>query len=432
MDVLLIVVLIAANGVLAMSEMALSAARKTRLIALSESGDAGATQAMKLMDEPTRFLSTVQIGITSIGALIAIIGDAAFSASLSHLLQSWGLQVKPADYTAVAIVVAIITFTSILFGELVPKRIGQMYPEAVARVMSRPMALLAKVTKPAVALLSGCTQAVLKLLRMDPNAAREVTEDEIHASLDEGVDAGVIEQQEHQMVRNVFHLDDRPLTSLMVHRADVVWFDEKTPVAQAAHRAGAEGHSWYPVCRGGLDDVIGIVSVHQLLSASAREDDDAQLGKLSQAATFVPESLTGMELLEQFRANAARMLFVVDEYGVVQGLLTPKDLLEAITGELKPTAPADAWAIEQADGLWTIDGTMPIAEFKSRLRVDDALPDEDKARYNTVAGLVMSVAGRMLNQGDVVDVPGLQFTVHTMAGRRVAQLQVKRTTTSED
>ena len=422
MDIALIVLLTLLNGVFAMSEMALSSSRKARLAAMDEAGDKGAQQALRLMGAPTRFLSTVQIGITSIGVLNGIVGEAAFSDGVAQSLAGWGMGAKAAGITATAIVVAVITFTTIIFGELVPKRIGQLYPEAVARQISRPMAWLARAAAPLVWLLSASTNAVLRALRVNANAGRAVTEDEIRASLEEGVDAGVIEANEHQMVRNVFHLDDRPLTSLMVPRSDIVWAEADESVRATVERVGASGHSWFPVCRGGLDDIAGIASVHQLLNA---KDGASRVGDLAQAVGFVPETLTGMELLEQFRAQAARMVFVVDEYGGVQGLLTTRDLLEAITGELKPRAAADAWATHLPDGSWALDGAMPVTELQQRLELD-ALPEQERGRYTTVAGLVLLLAGRLPEVGDAVSWEGWVFTVDVVVQRRVEAVRARR------
>lgn len=432
MDFILIAFLTLLNGVFAMSEMALAASRKARLSAMAESGDKGASAALGLLDNPTQFLSSVQVGITSIGMLNGIIGEAAFSDDLSAWLQGFHIAPRAADISATAIVVTVITFITIVFGELVPKRIGQLYPEPVARLVSRPMMWVASIAKPFVRLLSMSTHATLKLLRIDNAAGRAVTEEEIAASLEEGVDAGLIEEHEHQMVQNVFLLDDRLLTSLMLPRSDIEWLDASDTVAQAIDKAGATGHSWYPVCRGSLDDVIGVVNVAKLLALrgqiqslpSAASHNGAtpsvadRIDAYAVPAVFVPETLTGMELLEQFRARSTRIVFVVDEYGVVQGLMTPMDMLEAITGELQPGAQVDAWAVEREDGSWLIDGVMPVSELKARLDIKE-LPAEDKGRYNTVAGLLQSVSGRLLETGEYVDCVGWRFEVLDLDGRRI-------------
>jgi putative hemolysin len=417
MDVLLIAVLTLLNGLFAMSEMALATSRKALLIAMAEAGDPGAATSLKLLEHPTQFLSTVQVGITATGILNGIVGEAAFSAGVAAWLQGFGLAKGVSEIAATALVVTAITFVTIIFGELVPKRIGQLYPEAVSRWMARPMAWLAKAAGPFVKLLSMTTQAILKLLRIDATRERGMTEEEIAHSLEEGVDAGVIERHERQMVQNVFHLDDRPLTSMMVPRSDIEWLDASLDVPQALQRiAGRDPHSWYPVCRGSLDDVVGVLSVARMLVLGPQAE--GTVAQYAVPALFVPETLTGMELLEQFREKSGRMVFVVDEYGVVQGLMTPHDLLEAITGELQPGAATDAWATMREDGSWLIDGLMPVAELKARLGIRD-LPEEDRGRYNTVAGLLMSVSGHLPATGEKIESSGWVFEVVDLDGKRI-------------
>jgi putative hemolysin len=431
MDFLLIVFLTLLNGVFSMSELALASSRKARLNAMAASGDKGSQAALDLLDNPTQFLSSVQVGITSIGMLNGIIGEAAFSGGVSLWLQGFGVTVRASDISATALVVVAITYVTIVFGELVPKRIGQLYPEVVARLVSRPMMWVAAGAKPFVWLLSFSTHAVLKLIRVDNAAARAVTEEEIAASLEEGVDAGLIEAHEHQMVQNVFRLDERLLTSLMLPRGSIEWLDASDTVAQAIDKAGATGHSWYPVCRGSLDDVVGVVNIARLLAlrgqiqpAPSEHAADAiptvadRIGAYAVPAVFVPETLSGMELLEQFRARSTRILLVVDEYGVVQGLMTPMDMLEAITGELQTGTQLDAWATLREDGSWLIDGLMPVSELKSRLDIRE-LPEEDRGRYNTVAGLLMSVSGRLPSTGEQIECAGWMFEVVDLDGKRI-------------
>lgn len=424
MDTLLIVFLTLLNGAFAMSELALASSRKARLTAMAEAGDKGSVTALQLLDNPTQFLSSVQVGITSIGMLNGIVGEAAFSDDLGRQLVAWGLTEATASVMATAIVVVVITFITIVFGELVPKRIGQLYPEAVSRWVSRPMAFVAQAAKPFVWLLTHTTQWVLKLLRIDTNAVQHVTEEEINASLEEGVDAGIIEEHEHQMVRNVFLLDDRQLTSIMVPHSEIEWLDAEDRIDVAVQKAWTTGHSWYPVCRGGLEDVVGVIHLPRMLALQA-EGNNEPLMRHVLPAVFVPETLSGMELLEQFRERATRMVFVVDEYGVVQGLLTPLDMLEAITGELSPRTAVDAWATRREDGAWLVDGAMPVAELKSRLAIEE-LPDEDKGRYNTVAGLMQTVAGDLLGRREHVDCAGWRFEVLVLDGRRIDQVLITR------
>ncbi len=422
MDFLLIIILTMLNAAFAMSELALSASRKVRLQTMADAGDKGAKAAITLLENPTQFLSSVQVGITSIGMLNGIVGEAAFSDDVADwLMHNLALSHNAAEITATAFVVTCITFFTIVFGELVPKRIGQLYPESVSRWMALPMTWVAISAKPFVRLLSVSTHGILKLLRIDTSDNRSVTEAEISASLEEGVDAGIIEEHEHQMVRNVFHLDDRPLTSMMQPRTDIQWLEISNSVAQCLQDVSAAGskgsHSWYPVCRSSLEDVVGVVSVATLLQQGLQSSQT--LEALIEPAVFVPETLTGMELIEQFRIKTARMVFVVDEYGVVQGLMTPHDLLEAITGELQPELEGQAWASLQDDGSWLLDGLMPIAELKSRLDIEIELPFEDRGRYNTLAGLLMAVSGNLPANGEKILCAQWCFEISALEGRRI-------------
>ena len=418
MDVALLVFLILLNGLFAMSEMALTASRKARLQVLVETGDAGAQAAMTLHDDPTRFLSVVQIGITSIGVLNGIVGDAAFSAPFAAWLhETFALHDQAANITATAMVVVVITFLTIIFGELVPKRVGQMYPEAVARLVALPMEWLSLITRPFVKLLSFCTEGTLRVLGIKEGPQRSVTEEEIAASLEEGLDAGVIEAQEHQMVRNVFRLDDRQVGSMMIPRAEIVWLDVDAPLEDLMKVISQDEHSRYPVCRGGLDDVLGIVSAQSLLQQSLK-GHALSITEGLQTAVFVPETLSGMELLDHFRASSTQLVFVVDEYGEVQGLITVRDVLEAITGEFTTPSSDDSWAVQRDNGSWLFDGLIPVLELKDRLQLKE-LPEEDRGRYNTLAGMVMLLLGRLPTTTDMVEWEGWRFEVVDMDGKRI-------------
>ncbi len=417
MDVVLLVFLIFLNALFAMSEMALTASRKARLQVMVETGDAGAVAAMELHDDPTKFLSTVQIGITSIGVLNGIVGDAAFSAPFSVWLQRmFHIHDQAATITATAMVVVVITFLTIIFGELVPKRLGQMYPESVARLVAKPMNWLSMAVRPFVRLLSFCTESTLRLMGIRGGPSRSVTEEEIAASLEEGLDAGVIEAQEHQMVRNVFRLDDRQVGSMMIPRTEIVWLEADAPAADVLKVISADEHSRYPVCRSGLDDVVGVVSAQTLLQ-QAIGGVPLDLTVRLQPAVFVPETLSGMELLDQFRASSAQLVFVVDEYGEVQGMITVRDVLEAITGEFT-TPTDDAWAVRRDDGSWLFDGLIPVPELKDRLELKD-LPEEGRGRYNTLAGMIMLLLGRLPDITDSVEWEGWRFEVVDLDGKRV-------------
>jgi putative hemolysin len=425
MELALLFFLTLLNGAFAMSEMALAASRKARLQVMAETGDVGAQTAIELHDNPTQFLSTVQIGITSTGVLNGIVGDAAFSEPLAHWLHAqFDLHDRVAAVTATGLVVMIITFVTIIFGELVPKRVGQMYPETVARLVSQPMKWLSSMTKPFVRMLAAATEGILKLLGIRDNGSRSVTEEEIAAQLEEGLDAGVIEAHEHQMVRNVFRLDERQIGSMMIPRSDIAWLNIEAPMTENLATIAEHGYSRYPVCRGGLDDVVGVATAQQLLhQLTQHQNNDLSQGLLP--AVFVPETLSGMELLEHFRASDTQMVFVVDEYGEVQGVITLRDVLEAITGEFTPAEAEDAWAIQREDGSWLIDGLIPVPELKDRLELK-TLPDEDRGRYNTLAGMVMLLLGRLPQTTDAVEWEGWRYEVVDMDGKRIDKILASR------
>ena len=424
MELILLVTLIVLNGIFAMSEIALVTARRTRLARLAEEGDGAAAAAVKLHDDPTRFLSTVQIGITSIGILSGIVGEAVFAAPLATKLNALGLDAEVSMILATVVVVVTITYFSIVIGELVPKRVGQTHPEGIACLVARPMQALALLTRPFVRLLSFSTDTILRLIGLRPQEAQGVTEEEIHAMLEEGSESGVIEQQERDMVRNVFRLDDRQVGSLMIPRADIVYLDINLPLDENLRTVADSDHSRFLVCRGGLHEVLGAISAKQLFNQSLKKGT-VDLRALLQPAVFVPETLTGMDLLEHFRASGTQMVVVVDEYGEVQGLVTLQDVLEAVTGEFKPRSQEDAWAVQREDGSWLLDGLIPIPELKDKLELK-AVPEEDKGRYHTLSGLVMWLLGRLPQTGDRGEWEGWRFEVVDLDGKRVDKVLASR------
>jgi putative hemolysin len=428
MDVALLVFLILLNGLFAMSELALTASRKARLQVMLEAQEGGAQAALDLHDNPTKFLSTVQIGITSIGVLNGIVGEAAFAQPLGRWLEdAFGMPERASAITATGLVVVIITYLTIIFGELVPKRIGMMYPETIARLVARPMEWLSSATRPFVWLLTASTNGTLRLLGVKAGAHRGVTEEEIAANLEEGVETGVIEAQEHQMVRNVFRLDERQVGSMMIPRADIIWLDASAPLADALAVIASNGHSRYPVCRGSLDDVLGVLPVQNLLTPLSRGDSPL-LADCVEPPVFVPETLSGMELLDHFRAASTDLVFVVDEYGEVQGVIGVRDVLEAITGEFGAQGGADAWAVQRDDGSWLLDGLIPVTELKDRLVLKE-LPEEAEGRYNTLAGMIMLLLGRLPLTADRVEWDGWSFEVVDLDGKRVDKVLVSRSVT---
>ncbi len=425
MEIAVLFALILLNGLFAMSEIALVTARKARLQKLVDDGDAGAAAAIQLGEDPTRFLSTIQIGITSIGVLNGIVGEAALAAPLAEWLATLGVQAPYTQYGATGVVVVLITYFSIVVGELVPKRIGQSNPELLARFVARPINWLAIATKPFVRLLSISTHALLRLLGVKQGGGGAVTEDEIHAMLAEGTSAGVIESHEHAMVRNVFKLDDRQIGSLMVPRADVVMLDMSLSFEANLSRIEESDHARFPVVRGGLNDVVGVINARKWLSRALREQDRDIASQPLKAPLYVPETITGMELLDNFRSSDVQMAFVIDEYGEVQGIVTLQDLIEAITGEFRPRDMATSWAVQRDDGSWLLDGHIPVPELKDRLSLH-TVPDEERGRYHTLSGMLMLLTGRLPRVADSVDWESWRLEIVDMDGKTIDKVLATR------
>ncbi len=422
MEIAILAALIVLNGAFAMSEIALISARSGLLQARAQEGDAGSAAALRLKQDPTSLLSTMQIGITCISIVSGIVGASALAPPLAAWLRENGLEASTARHLGTALVVALITYFSIVFGELVPKRLGQLDPEAVARRIARPMQWLATIARPFVRLLALSTRFSLAALGIRDERARRVTEEEIHALLAEGSAAGVIEEHERDMVRNVFRLDDRKIGSLMVPRRDVVFLDARLPWEENTKRIESAEHTRYPVVRGSMREVLGVISARQILTA-ALHGTAPDLEREPQPAVYVPESLTGMELLQNFRAARVQFGFVVDEYGEVLGIVTLRDLLQAIAGDFSPQREEDQWAVARADGSWLIDGMIPVPELKDLLALK-SLPEEE--RYHTLSGMLMVLLGRMPQTSDYVAWQRWRFEVVDMDGKRVDKVLATR------
>ncbi len=425
MEIFILFALILLNGVFAMSEIALVTARKARLQKLIDEGDTAALAAVKLGEDPTRFLSTIQIGITSIGVLNGIVGEAALAEPLAVMLVSAGVSDQYSSFVSTALVVVLITYFSIVVGELVPKRIAQSNPETLARLVARPINWLALATKPFVLLLSVSTRGLLRVLGVRETSSSVVTEEEIHAMLQEGTSAGVIESQEHTMVRNVFRLDDRQISSLMVPRSDVVFLDLEDPFEVNMAKVESSNHARFPVIRGDVNNLVGVLNARRWLTRALRSDQRELHEQPLQEPLYVPETITGMELLDSFRETDDQMAFVIDEYGEVQGIVSLKDLIEAITGEFSPRDPATSWAVQRDDGSWLLDGHIPIPELKDRLALE-SVPDEEKGRYHTLSGMMMLLTGRLPREADSVEWEGWHFEIVDMDGRTIDKVLAKR------
>ncbi len=417
MEIVLLFVLILVNGLFAMSEIALVTARRARLQKMADDGEAGAAAAIALAGEPTRFLSTIQIGITSIGILNGVVGEAVVARPLSAWMQRLGVAEDHANLAAAALAVLIITYFTIVIGELVPKRIGQMRPETIARFAAQPMRVLGIVTKPFGKLLTLSTEVVLGILGLRGLTNSAVTEEEIHSLLEEGSDAGVIDPHEHEMARNVFRLDDRAVISLMIPRLELVYLDVQDPMAENVKKIQESDHSRFPVVVGGWEEVLGVASAKSLLGQMLRAGTVDLKSNLA-PAVFVPETMNGTDLLASFRTSSVHSAFVVDEYGDVQGMVTLHDLLEAITGEFHTSDRDDSWAVRRDDGSWLLDGMLAIPELKDVLQLRSVV-EEERGRYHTLAGMLMHLLGRVPSETDHVEWEKWRFEVVDMDGQRI-------------
>ena len=424
MEIFLLFVLIVINGLLAMSEVALLTSKRSKLTAMASRGKKSAQVALRISEDPTQFLSTIQIGITSIGLLSGIVGEAIFAGPLSLWLQTFGVQQNVADIGATIFVVVLVTYVAITIGELVPKRIGQTNPETIASVAAAPMMFLSKISRPFVFILSITTNAILRVFGIGRHQEATVTEDEIDAILEEGLVAGLIETQERELVKNVFRLDDRQLGSLMVPRSEIVFVDINDPEDESFELIAQSVRSKIPVCDGDLDSIIGVLSAKTALATVARGEKLSFQENL-EPAMFVPETLTGMDLLEQFKQTRTHIAFVVDEYGGLEGLVTLQDIFDSLVGEIKPDGEDLNASVQRDDGSWLFEGDTPIPEFKDALSIDE-VPEEFKGRYHTLSGLILLILERLPVVGDSVEIEGWKLEVVDMDGRRIDKILASR------
>ncbi len=418
--------LLVLNGLFALSEMALISTRKARLQKWVDDGDKGALVAEKLAEDPASFLAAIQIGLISIAILNGILGEELFAAPIGAFLQRVlpALPIKTANGLGTAASVIFITYVTIVIGELTPKRLGQLNPEGLARIVSRPIYWFSRITRPGVVFLTSSTHLVLRLMGIRHTNMPAVTHEEIHALLVEGSESGVIDEQEHQMVRNVFRLDDRKIISLMVPRLDVTWLSVNDPIQVTLDKIASSQYSRFPVCGDSINDVMGIVMAKTVL-AHALEGKTVELESIMKPPLYVPESLNGMELLNALRNSQTEMAFVVDEYGDIQGIVTIQDVVEAITGEFATPNDKDSWSIQREDGSWLLDGLIPTDNIKDLLDIKH-LPEEERGVYNTLSGMMMLQLGRIPQTTDIVDWDGWRFEIVDMDGKRIDKVLVSQ------
>ena len=424
-DVLLLLLLIVLNGIFAMSEIAVVSARRARLIQLAEDGSKGARHALTLASEPTRFLSSVQVGITSIGILNGAIGEGAIAARLRPALEQVSLLAPYADTLSLAIMVAVLTYVSLIIGELVPKRIALIHPETIASVIARPMEVVAGVTRPIVFLLSVSTDSILRLFRVRQAKQPGVTADEIRVMLEQGAEEGVFEPTEHELVTNVLNLDERHVGAVLTPRSNVVYVDIRDSVDTLREKLREQPHSVLPLCDGSLDKVLGFVRSTKVLERFL-ERGQPDLPSLAEPPLFVPETMTLMKLLEQFKRTHLPIALVVDEFGDVEGLVSFTDVISSIVGDL-PMEPGEEPAIVQReDGSWLLDGAVDLDTALRTLEAEAMISDEDRQHFHTLGGLAMVALGRVPRTGDVFERGDYRFEVVDMDGNRVDRILASR------
>jgi putative hemolysin len=426
MELLVLAMLILLNGVFAMSEMAVVSSRKARLQQWADEGRPGAKTALALAEDPSNFLSTIQVGITVIGITSGAFGEATLAKDLAEWLAQWPSLAPRADILALAVVVAGITVASLVIGELVPKRLALHKPESIASIVARPMRMLSRLTYPLVKALSATTDGVLRVFGVSGSSGSPVTEEEIKVLMEQGAEAGVFEAHERQLVDRVFRLDELRVTGVMTPRSDIAFLDLGDSPATNLRRIAESGHSRFPVVHGEPDNVQGIVHVKALV-------EDAVAGKPVDLASclakplFVPQTLTVMEVVEAFKKHRQTIALVVSEHGDLQGLVTLNDVMEALVGDVATVEDEDDRdVVSRDDGSWLIDGSVTIDRFKDVVGIDDPLPEEDSGSYHTLGGFVMTQLGRVPQVADTLRWDGLRFEVADMDGNRVDKLIVAR------
>lgn len=424
-EIIIILALILLNGVLALSEIAIVSARKTRLQARANEGDPGASAALALSQNPTGFLSTVQVGITLVGVLAGAFGGATIADELAVLFEPIPWLAPYREAVAVTIVVLTITYLSLIFGELVPKRLALNDPETVAAAVARPMQSLARWASPFVKLLTLSTEGVLRLLRAKPTNEPPITEEEIKLMIAQGTQAGIFIEAEQAMVERVFRLADWRVGTLLTPRTEILWVDLDDPLEENLAKIRQTMHTRIPASRGNLDNVVGILRAKDLMDACLA-GEPLNLEAVMVEPLLVPESMPALQVMEKFKETRMHMALVIDEYGGLQGLVTVNDILESIVGEIPQRDELDVRQITvREDGSWLVDGMLSVDELKDYFHFAD-LPDEEVADFQTVGGFMMTALGRVPVVTDKFYWMGYHFEIVDMDGMRVDKILIKR------
>ncbi|MBC7086215.1 MAG: HlyC/CorC family transporter [Methanomethylovorans sp.] len=424
-EIIIIFILIVLNGIFAMSEFALVSSKRTRLKQLAEKGDAGAAAALELSDRLTPFLSTIQIGITLVGILAGAFGGATVAGRLATYLRSYPFIAPYSNALSITFVVIVITYFTLIFGELVPKHFALNKAEIIASKVSKPMLFLSTLAKPLVIILSVSTDAVLRVLKIQKINGPPVTEEEIKIMLEEGTEAGVFEEAELSMIEGVLEIGDLRVDSLMTHRTDIIALDLNDSVKENLQKMVLSGRSYFPAYERNLDNIVGMVSVKDIL-AKIVESGTVDIRENVTEPLFVPEAISVLKLLELFKELGVHIALITDEYGSIQGLITLHDILEAIVGDVRSLGePAETPVVVREDGSWLIDGDTSIEKLKDVLSVD-SFPEEEEGYYRTIAGLIMYVLQRIPKTGDYIEFKGLRYEVVDMDGNRIDKVLVAK------
>jgi putative hemolysin len=422
-EILIVLLLILANGVFAMAEIAIVSARKVRLEQRARAGDLNARAALELANAPNHFLAAVQIGITLVGILAGAFGGATIAEKLAAPLRALPFLAPYSETLSLVIVVLTITYLSLIIGELAPKRIALHNPERVAARVAIPMRMLATLAAPIIRLLSASADLVLRPLGIKGGAETPITEEEIKILLHQGTQAGLFDAVEQDMIEQVFQLGDRRVNALMTPRPDIIWIDLEDPIAENQRKVAESRHSYFIVCRGDLDNAIGVVHVKDLFAASFACQAIDWVA-LARPPLFVPESMRALRVLETFKKSGTHIALAVDEYGSVQGLITLNDILEAIVGEVPlPGESARPEAIQRADGSWLLDGMLPLDQVKEILQLEQ-LPGEAEIQFQTLGGFMLSQLGRIPAPADHFEWRGMRFEIMDMDDKRVDKVLV--------
>lgn len=426
-ELVLILFMIGINGIFAMSEISVVSAKKIRLQQAADAGDAGARAALQLAESPNRFLSTVQVGITLIGILAGAFGGATLAEELAHSLEAVPAIGQYAEAISVVAVVLLTTYLSLIFGELVPKRFGLANPERIAAIVARPMQWLSSAAKPVVSLLTFSSDLVLRLIGGKPSGEASISEEEITLLIEQGIDEGVFEQAEHEIVERVLRLDARRVSAIMTPRTEITCLNINEPAKTTREKIAASGYGNYPVNEGSIDHTLGIVAVKRLWALEA-ESGTLNLRGAMQPALFVPETTSVLTLLHRFKETRQHLAIAINEHGGVEGMVTLRDVLEAIVGDIPSLddAPDEPPSIIARDATsWLVDGRVLIDEFKRKFEIEE-LPHETLSDFQTVGGFVMSYLEHIPSTGERFEWGGLRYEVVDMDGHRVDKMLITR------